>query len=242
MTNDHIKKEKTTRLVKHQFSNQEKQAFGEELANAHAMRTAAQNDLDTMKKQIGARITEADGMIAKCVEQIRSGFEMRREPCTAIKDFRACTITVIRDATGEVVEERTMTSEEAQVPLPFEEGQGLAAVPDAEGDETEGAATAAAEAEEEGEEDQGGEKEEKGPESGEPAGEETKPFYAFEVGKTYKIVVQRKKKKRTYKDLEHWDVKSDSQGKLAHVFIDPAGKKNIFLETDILSIEPIKPQ
>jgi len=142
MTDGHIKEEKTTRLVRYRFSDEEKQIFGEELANAHALRNAAQHDLDTVKKQIGARVTEADGIIASCVEKIRSGFEMRREPCTVIKDFSVCSFVVTRDSTGEVLEERTLTSEETQMSLDE-------ASHDALGDETEEAATAAAGSEEE---------------------------------------------------------------------------------------------
>lgn len=222
-TLDHIREEKTKRLVKHYFSDEEKQTFGEELANAHAERNAAQNDLDTVKKQIGARVTEQDGIIVERVQKIRSGYEMRREPCTVVKNFTTCSVVVTRDSTGEILEERTMTSEEAQIPLFGQEEQEV----DAEfvGDETEEAATTDAkeEAETTGDEEQ----------------EEIEPPFA--AGKTYNVVTQGPKRKKTHKNLTYEETKTDvDSDRIGHVFKDLNGRMQVIEHDHIMDVEVVE--
>lgn len=232
MTNDHIRTEETTRLIKCLFSNEEKQVFGEELANGHTLRTAAQNDLDTVKKQIGARVTEADNIIALCVEKIRSGFEMRREPCTVVKDFKVNTLRVTRDATGEVLEERTMTSEEAQMPL-FDEEEHPAS--DAQGDETEEAAAADPAEEESG---TGGIPDESA--TATTTGEGLEREVRLDPGKSYDVSFMagiKKKKKKTLKDLKYEETKTKGE-KTRCVFKDANGKGHLIDPKALIEVKP----
>jgi len=245
MTEDHIRKEKMTRLVKHHFTAKEKQAFGEELADAHARRTGAQNELDTLKKQIAARITQEDGAIAERVEKIRSGYEMRREPCTMIKNFQTCTIMVIRDSSGEILEERAMTSEESQLPLFDHQGETQEVIGDeAALDASWEAGIAAAETEadwsgdqEEAETEREIYAETKEGEQETAADKQEEPQLI--EGNAYDIVVQGPKRKRTRKNLVFKETKTNDNNRVAYVFKDAAGRAQPLDADSILDIKAV---
>jgi uncharacterized FlaG/YvyC family protein len=86
---------------------------------AHAMteRERIQGELDTQKQEYKARIEEKTATIAKLSGRVNSGLESREVVCIEVKDWSDATVTICRQDTGEVIEERPMREDEKQMEL-----------------------------------------------------------------------------------------------------------------------------
>ena len=61
-------------------------------------------------EEIKAEIAEQEGIMNKCAEKLRSGYEMRSRQCNVTYDKNI--VKYIDKETGEVLEERPMTEDE----------------------------------------------------------------------------------------------------------------------------------
>ena len=100
--------------LKHRFTAEERLKLSEQLSQAVMERSAAEEELQTVKADFKSRITRAEATIADCARKINTGYEMRNVECELVKDFTTNTIRYQRLDTGEIVRERAMTSEERQ--------------------------------------------------------------------------------------------------------------------------------
>ena len=96
---------------------EEKAAIGGELATAQQ----SLNEIDEEKKdlmaQMKARMTQAKARITELSNQLASGRKFEHVECTEEKNYATMKFSVTRDDTGEVLEERPLTSDERQLGL-----------------------------------------------------------------------------------------------------------------------------
>lgn len=110
---------KTIRNLKCILSEIELKQAGEQMAQAYLDLEAEQDALKSSQAQFKARIAGHEAMIGLCANKIQSGCEYRNVDCHEEED--GFSILTIRDDTGEAVDARTMTREEQQRKIPFEE-------------------------------------------------------------------------------------------------------------------------
>ncbi len=108
------RKEKTTELLKHELTTDELQEIGKRMAKALLDLADAQDELKSVQGQIKSRITIAEATAKQCAEKVRSGYEYRQTPCIAIYDYDAARVKYVREDTGELLSERSMTDDERQ--------------------------------------------------------------------------------------------------------------------------------
>lgn len=100
--------------LKHHFTAEERLKLSEQLSQAVMERSAAEEELQTVKADFKSRITRAEATIADCARKINTGYEMRSVECELVKDFATNTVRYRRLDTGEIVRERAMTAVERQ--------------------------------------------------------------------------------------------------------------------------------
>jgi hypothetical protein len=88
--------------------------LSKELARSLAAIGRLQDQLKSVKSQLGAEIDKEQAIVNEISEKINAGHEWRPVECQLIKDYQANTITVIRLDTNEEVRKRDMTPEERQ--------------------------------------------------------------------------------------------------------------------------------
>lgn len=114
-----IKKRGTERL-KYEFTPEERQALGQQMAEAQEAINRADDELKTIREQFKAKIAEHEAIRDGCTSKIMSGYEMRNYAVERIYSFEANLVMTVRLDTGETVGERIMTADERQMALEFE--------------------------------------------------------------------------------------------------------------------------
>ena len=123
---EEIEKRTFNRLLKVLFTPTEKIEISEQIANAIRNLKKAQDDLASVAAQFKSEIKRHEAEITSLAEKVNSGWEMRSVVCREIKDYNTGSVYVFRDDTEELIEERAMTAEERQKPLPFKETESPA--------------------------------------------------------------------------------------------------------------------
>jgi hypothetical protein len=115
-----------TRELPYQLNAEELNNLGLEMAN----QVATQGELEESKASFMTgykkEMDEVKGAIKLVATKIRSGLETRLIECRVEKDYLAGKVFVRRNDTGDLVEERAMSTEERQKHL-FELGHGASA-------------------------------------------------------------------------------------------------------------------
>jgi hypothetical protein len=109
-----------TKFLRYEFTPEELQAKGKELAEQHDKRARLEEEFEAVKAQFKERTATIERDSGKLSRQITSGFEMRDIECACQWNIPVNgRVRIARKDTGEVVEERDMTSIERQEELPL---------------------------------------------------------------------------------------------------------------------------
>lgn len=100
--------------IKYVFTDKEKT----ELADQLTLRISERDDLEQEKKDVtstyNAQIKRADSDISTIAAEHRQGYKMKVHPCYEIFNYTEKTVFICRADTNEIVDQRTMTSDELQ--------------------------------------------------------------------------------------------------------------------------------
>jgi len=105
---------KTTRQLPVDLNEEEIADRGRAMAKSVSEKAGLQEEKKSATADINAKIKACGEVIRKLSEIISGGKEDREVSCEVKKDFDSNTVTVVRDDTGEVVEERPLTVDERQ--------------------------------------------------------------------------------------------------------------------------------
>jgi hypothetical protein len=76
-----------------------------------------ENELASVSKSIKSKIQEAQARADRNRILISNKYDYRTVVCTEVKDYTKCRVTITRDDTEELVEDRAMTADERQIKL-----------------------------------------------------------------------------------------------------------------------------
>lgn len=107
--------EKVNKIVRHDYTNAEKQRLGSELADTYRRLELEQNHLKDVTTQVKSRITSLEATIKEKVSKINAGYEMITVECYIVKDYEDDVIRYVRMDTDDEVDSRDMTTEERQM-------------------------------------------------------------------------------------------------------------------------------
>ena len=114
-----MKEETCHKMCKYVFDEQEKQQIAAQMAEA----TTKSQTLEIEKKEVAAtikaRIETNNKEMIELGKQYRDGYEWRSIECRREYDYDGGTVSVYRKDTGELVEERGMTTSERQPEIPM---------------------------------------------------------------------------------------------------------------------------
>jgi hypothetical protein len=110
-----IKKGK--RLLKVDLTREELLQAGEGMAQAQKEVAVLESELDSVKKQYGAKVMEAEVRRDRAANLIRDKFEFRDVEIETRLDYTSGMVRVARVDTGEVIEARKMTEDEKQMEM-----------------------------------------------------------------------------------------------------------------------------
>ena len=116
-----IQTEFDTETLKCILTNAELQNYGLLAARHDQEVDQAELELTAVKSQFKNRIDAATSKRKELSAKINQGYEFRTVDVQIVKDYTNTTVTTIRQDTGETVKQRTMTRQECQRPLGFEE-------------------------------------------------------------------------------------------------------------------------
>lgn len=116
-----IEIKRMSRILKVMFTDKERLAMGDQMANAVRNIKQVKDELDAIKAQYGSKSKALEAEIANVSERLNSGWEMKSVECEEQRDFRVGSVLIVRVDTREIIEERAMTFEERQGELPFKE-------------------------------------------------------------------------------------------------------------------------
>jgi hypothetical protein len=114
---------KNTRILRHTLTDAEKLERGKDMADARAEQSDLEDQLDQVKKEIGARIQQAEARMNSAAAVLRAGYEHRLTPCTENRNYKTGRVIVTRDDTADIVEDRPMSDSERQQTLPLAEAE-----------------------------------------------------------------------------------------------------------------------
>jgi hypothetical protein len=115
---ERIVKEKTTRMLKCELTQDELLALGAELADAQATIRELELSLKEMTTQHKSKVAVQDSIAARSSTLIRQRYEVRKVDCETVTNWKTETVTVTRLDSNEVVESRPMTlDEKSMLPL-----------------------------------------------------------------------------------------------------------------------------
>jgi len=118
-----VYEKRTSKLLRYQYTPQELQHMGEDLAASYNKRARLESELATVKKDYAAKLERISGEISTLSRHINERSEMRSIDCVARYDFEASLKTFIRLDTGEQVDVERLTTEEKQMMLNLVERQ-----------------------------------------------------------------------------------------------------------------------
>ena len=102
------------RMVKHTYSPEERIAEGAALSDLITKRAAKEEDLKAIRDQYKADISMIEKEAATHQRNFDNGFVFRDEECTEYRDFDHGRVWIVRNLTGEIVEDRKMTPGEIE--------------------------------------------------------------------------------------------------------------------------------
>ena len=112
-----IERSRTRESLKCKLSDDEVRELGIQSARLGSLIRQEEADLTAVKSQFKARIDKFTAERSETDAKINAGWEFRTVECEVIKDYSNTTIRTVRQDTGELVRERTMTIEERQQSL-----------------------------------------------------------------------------------------------------------------------------
>ena len=114
-----MKEETCHKMCKYEFDEKEKREIAAQMAEA----SAKSQDLEIEKKEVAAtikaRIETNTKELHELGKQYRDGYEWRSLECRREYDYEGGMVRVYRKDTGEIVEERGMTTSERQPEIPI---------------------------------------------------------------------------------------------------------------------------
>lgn len=108
-----------TAMLKYTFTETEKLALGDKMAEAQEEIDRANDELTSLKTQLKARIAQYEAVRSGNASKIRTGWEYRTYDTTTIHNFDEGTVVQVRDDTGEVIATRAMMGDERQMEMDF---------------------------------------------------------------------------------------------------------------------------
>lgn len=118
---DDVIAESCKKYLKYDFTEEEIKDLGKNLAKVFADHSEAEARLKSVSTQIKAEIATIEGTMTSLSEKIRSGHEYRDIECRKEFNYTLGKVSVFRNDTDEVIEERAMTGEERQANLDLKE-------------------------------------------------------------------------------------------------------------------------
>ncbi len=118
---ERIVKQVETRLLPVVLTDEELLKFSAKLADCHATIVNLENELTSFKEENKAKMAVEEASVSRFSNLIRQRYEHREVPCTVVKNWDTQILTVKRNDTGAMVDERKMTSSELSE-LPMETG------------------------------------------------------------------------------------------------------------------------
>lgn len=106
------------RSLKVELTGDERRAKGEELARRMEEYDAVEASAKVASKAAKEKLEGIRERSKGLAREVREGAEMRPTDCHEVADYRNNVVHLIRDDTGEMVEERPMRLEERQASLP----------------------------------------------------------------------------------------------------------------------------
>lgn len=100
------------KYVKHTFTDAEIMSLSRKMANAIKVISEKEDMLASFRDTIRAEITEQQGIINKCSEGIRSGYEMVQKECHLRYIVEKSEVVFLDKETGEILDKRPMTEDE----------------------------------------------------------------------------------------------------------------------------------
>jgi hypothetical protein len=114
------RKEKSTKYLRYEFIEGERLGMGKDLAEAHNKLADIDAEEQVIKAQIKERKAGLEQKIKTLSRNIFNGFEMRNVSCTMRWNSPITgKCEYYRDDTGELVDQRDMSSDEMQEELEF---------------------------------------------------------------------------------------------------------------------------
>lgn len=114
--------EKELKYIKYVFTEEEKKEVASELARLLSERDSLEAKKKEVASQMKADIETLTGKISGLSRDYNQGYRFKNHPCLIEKDHADKTVKVYREDNHELVEERTMTQQEASE-LPFDMGK-----------------------------------------------------------------------------------------------------------------------
>lgn len=99
-----------TRYIRYTFNDTERLDLANKMTTAFANINEKTDELKTTTTAIKAEIAEQEGIVNKCVEKLRTGYEMRPRQC--VMTYEGSVVKYIDKENGEVLEEHPMTEDE----------------------------------------------------------------------------------------------------------------------------------
>ena len=115
LMNGKITTDKEKRWLKCEFTDAERRAIADDLARAVSDKGTAEKEKKAVDSQFKSRIDACDSTINLKATQLRSGYEHRSVECLIERDFEARTAKVWRKDTDELLEDRELRPDEAQM-------------------------------------------------------------------------------------------------------------------------------
>ena len=113
--------EKSSELVRYDFSSQERVDLAVEQSRHSNIIRAAEEELGSIKADYKHRVSVLEADMNRCADKVTSGYEMRNVSCLVLK-FRPDndSMLIVRTDNGRVLKRRRMNADERQLTMTTE--------------------------------------------------------------------------------------------------------------------------
>ena len=108
---------KVTKALPCKLTDDEVLKYGRDIARAVSDRERIDGELNSVKADYKGKLAEQEAIIGKLSPRVHSGIETREVECEEVKNWTRGTVTVIRQDTGERIEDRPMREDEKAMQL-----------------------------------------------------------------------------------------------------------------------------
>lgn len=103
--------------VKHNFSGEEKKELAKTIAEKVSKKHEVEDDKKATMSSFKSTLDTLEMEINSCANKIQDGYEMRLMECREERDYKRKVVNFYRIDTGELVQQRPMSSDEMQLQL-----------------------------------------------------------------------------------------------------------------------------